>query len=138
MDKQIKKRNRQSKYIKDDYPVPILSKEQAGLVMEKMKAMLGPDITNILSKSSLNANHLVRFMYTGRLCKNCREEKGLSINEVAQELHVPQYRIRAIEEICWGEIKSEVLDRYIEFLGLGKTFNEWLINNRDVYREMEK
>ena len=78
------------------------------------------------------------FMYISRLCQNKREEKGLTFKKISSQLKIPQYKLKYIEEDSISNIQPDILEKYIEFLGLKKEFDEWLKNNRDIYDELEK
>jgi hypothetical protein len=47
------------------------------------------------------------------------------LKAVAAELKAPQYRLKDIEQGQVKNIKSEILLRYIGFLGLSRWFSQW-------------
>lgn len=49
----------------------------------------------------------------------------MDLKAVAKIMHVPQYRLREIEECRLKQLKSSVLYAYIDFLGLGRWFSRW-------------
>jgi ribosome-binding protein aMBF1 (putative translation factor) len=66
-------------------------------------------------------------------CTETREKKGLSIKDVAQQLKVPQYRIKDIEGA--GRIdagNAEVLRRYVELLGIRRWVKRWVAANGEL------
>jgi len=54
--------------------------------------------------------------------------------KISHSIKIPQYRVKAIEKPTLHEIKVEMLDKYIEYLGLQDDFNLWLEKNKDVYQ----
>ena len=115
---------------------PQFDKEQADVLVKTTMEMLGPGVGKELASSGLNVNHLIRFMYIGNLCKNTREERGLSFKEISSQLKIPQYRLKPIEDSYCGSIEVGVLEKYIEFLGLKENFEKWKVENMDVYEEI--
>jgi len=60
-------------------------------------------------------------------------KREVSIKEISSALKIPQYKLKAIEENDVHSIVPEILDRYIELLGLGEEFQKWMEKNREVY-----
>lgn len=71
----------------------------------------------------------VRFLAVAQRCKAAREQRGLSLKAVAAHLHVPQYRLRRIEEGHTREMEGDVLRRYVHYLGLASWFTRWTRTN---------
>ena len=107
--------------------------EEADFLVEKMREMLGPDINKIIDESGLNANHMFRFQYIAYICRKAREERGMSFKEISTELKIPQYRLKAVEKGVPESVESDILQKYIKFLGIQNEFEDWLRDNRDVY-----
>lgn len=117
---------------------PRLNKEQAKLVIKKMKEELGPEITAILDKSGINPDHLVRFQYVSSLCQNTREQNNISFRQASEKLKIPQYRLKDIERSNTETIQPDILERYVDFLGLTTAFNDWKQDNIDIYESIQK
>jgi hypothetical protein len=117
---------------------PKFNGRQADLIVERMRGMLGPDISDMLDSLNINPNHLVRFRYIADLCKSTREQKSLSLKEVSSRVKVPQYRLKAIEGSSISEIILDDLEEYIRFLDLEDTFSNWTKENQDVYASIAK
>ena len=115
-----------------------LNPELADAMVEMMYERMGPELTAMISNAPFNPNHLFRYMYISQLCKKSREEKNLSIKEISKELKLPQYKVKYIEENSLNNIDTEILEKYIDHLGLRSEFDEWLVKNRDVYEELGK
>ena len=121
-----------------DKKFPNLNSEQADNLVELVKEMFGEQTSKILEGSGLNVNNMVRFMYISRLCQKKREEKGLDLKTISSKLKIPQYKLKYIEESGIGNVNTDVLEKYINYLGLEKEFNEWLNQNKDVYEKLYK
>lgn len=115
---------------------PSFNSEQADYFVKLVKEGLGTELAGIIDGSEVNMNHLVRFMHISKLCQARREERGLSFKDIASQLNIPQYRLKAIEKNSIQSIVPAIFDRYIEFLGLQDEFQEWLKENKDVYEEV--
>jgi hypothetical protein len=59
-------------------------------------------------------------------------EGGLSIKDVAIQLGVPQYRIKAIEAGRLNEDDALVLPRYVSLLGLERWARRWATANPEL------
>jgi hypothetical protein len=121
-----------------DNKFPNLNSEQADNLVGLVKEMFGGQASKTLEGSGLNVNYMVRFMYISRLCQKKREEKGLDLKTISSKLKVPQYKLKYIEESGIGNVNTDVLEKYINYLGLEKEFNEWLNQNKDVYEQLCK
>lgn len=115
---------------------PSLNSQQADVVIEKTNEQLGPQLAGMIAASGLNSNHMIRFLYIASLCRNRREEMGLSLKEVSQRLKIPQYRLRAAEDSAIRQITRASLNAYVQFLGLVDQFAHWRHENGDVYDEI--
>lgn len=67
------------------------------------------------------------------MCRMRREEKGIRFKQISSALKIPQYKLKAIEENSVMNIVPEVLNRYVDYLGLGEEFGKWLEENSEVY-----
>lgn len=117
---------------------PKLNKRQAGIVVKKMKEILGPEIVEMINASGLNPSRMIRFQYIASLCKNTREERGLSLKEASKQLKIPAYRLNAIEGSNIHQVVPDFFDKYIEFLGLSDEFEKWQQDNQDICNDIGK
>ncbi|MCM8771330.1 MAG: helix-turn-helix domain-containing protein [Candidatus Omnitrophica bacterium] len=97
---------------------------------------LGQDLTKRLGRDF--SKDMIRFHPVAQKCKQIRQEKGLTIKQVATSIKVPQYRLRAIEDSSLRYILFDVLKRYVDFLGLTDWFILWKDKNKDVYRRLKE
>jgi hypothetical protein len=79
----------------------------------------------------------VRMLPLGTRCAEARERIGASVKDVARELRVPQYRVRAIESGSLRQIQLEVLEKYISFLGLQRWYGKWRAANQALLGELK-
>jgi hypothetical protein len=112
---------------------PIVNSQQADLLLTLAKKQLGPDLACMIANSPINMNHLIRFMGAASMCRMRREEKGIRFKQISSALKIPQYKLKAIEENSVMNIVPEVLNRYVDYLGLGEEFGKWLEENSEVY-----
>ena len=113
-----------------------MNSEQADNLVELVKDMYGTELSNMMDSSGLNINHLIRFLYISTLCREKRQERGLSFKDVSTQLEVPQYRLKAIENNTIREIKPEILEKYIKFLNLQDHFKSWAEKNQDICNQI--
>ncbi len=113
-----------------------LTSEQADAMVEMMHEKLGPELSAAIEHTPFSQNHYFRFMYICDLCTKTREKKELSFKDISKDLKIPQYKLKYVEESGLNNIEPEILDKYIDYLGLRSEFSEWLKNNRDVYEEL--
>lgn len=72
------------------------------------------------------------------MCLSQREKKGFTLKQIALSLKVPQYRLKYIESSSVKNISVDILEHYIDHLGLRKWFDEWKKCNLDVYERLSK
>ena len=110
-----------------------IDKKMAGKMARKIKKQLGPGFAQAVSSYKLNITDTLRFMPVANECVAARTQRGLDIKQVAGELKVPQYKITNIEHACFKDVEMDVLDKYVEYLGLEGYLKEWRENNRDLW-----
>ena len=116
----------------------IIDEETANLVVEKMREVLGSAVFSISENFGVNAQELVRCQLLFHSCKAAREKKRLTVKQVAAILKVPQYRIKVLEGgPDRTSIRSDILERYIEFLELSVFYREWKKVNQDIFARWE-
>ncbi|MBU1087178.1 MAG: helix-turn-helix domain-containing protein [Candidatus Omnitrophica bacterium] len=115
-----------------------IDSKTADLIIEKMYDALGHDIVTQFTKHGSSAKDMIRFMPVSKTCQDARKKRGLTIKQIAASIKVPQYRLKDIEENSFNRIIRNILERYVEFLDLKEWFNEWIKNNQDVYKLLDK
>ncbi len=113
-----------------------ISKKEADLVLDKVAAAFGPVLADFINRDGERRTDMIRFMSVAHRCKEARERKALSVQEVASLLKVPQYRIKAIEDSRMTEVNPDTLEKYIDLLGILRWFNEWAKSNADVHQRI--
>ena len=117
-----------------------ISDKEADFITDKMVAAFGPVFADILGQFGGLVRHkdVIRFMPLAARCKEARDRKSFSAKEVASLLKVPKYRINYIEDSRVTEITPDILEKYIDLLGIRRWFNEWVKNNADVHKRIHK
>jgi hypothetical protein len=103
----------------------ILSSTVAAALADQVVTLFDPPVREYIRTSGIDVTAIVRFQAVARRCREARENKSQTIKDVAVALKVPQYRLRAIEEVTLSEVIPEILDRYIEYLGLSSWYARW-------------
>ncbi len=114
----------------------ILTRREIGLAVEGIRKMLGPEIMSTLSSHSLGPRDHVRYHPVGASCREARERRGVTVRDVARQLRVPQYRIRAVENASLREIEPTILKQYAGFLKLDAWLARWVRANPDLARRL--
>lgn len=114
----------------------ILKREEVQTVSRLIRGALGEELMRTIASLGVDVETTVRFSLVGHQCKTHREQRGLSLKEVAAHLRMPQYRIRSIEEGRLRQVNGDVLRRYVGYLGLTKWFNRWLQENQDLAKQL--
>ncbi len=103
----------------------ILNDKEARYVVEKALKSFGFEMAGQMKNTGVNFEDVIRLGSLGAKCEEVRALRGLSIKDIAKELGVPQYRLKAIEEPNETMILPEVLEKYIAFLELESWFKKW-------------
>ena len=111
--------------------------ETAGYIADKIVEVM-PNLKEALGKYDINPKHMIRFQVVSEMCRNEREKKELTFKQIALSLKVPQYRLKYIESSSVTNISADILENYIDYLGLRKWFNSWKKHNLDVYNRLLK
>jgi len=111
----------------------ILDKDQACFLADKIKDLFGPEMWEKINGNKADTMDMILFGPVGRMCCKVREDKGEDLKEIAKHFKLPQYRLKDVEENNRHSINKEILERYIDYLGLRAWFEKWLRNNKDVY-----
>jgi hypothetical protein len=115
----------------------ILNHAQVRVLAAGIRRVLGPRIHGLgLASDRLRLTDTIRFTAVAASCLRERERLGLTVKEVATSLKVPQYRIKAVESGIFSEIRSDVLSRYLAFLGLAGWATRWALANPRLARRL--
>lgn len=111
--------------------------EAAGCIMDVITTSM-PSLKGVLDKYNINPKDMIRFQPVPEMCQSEREKKKVSLKQIALSLKVPQYKLRNIESSSIKDIKADILESYIDYLGLRDRFESWKKNNSDVYSRLLK
>jgi transcriptional regulator with XRE-family HTH domain len=99
--------------------------------------LLGPPAIELAQQLGVHLDDVVRFAAVKSRCVAAREKAGLTLQDVAKQLHVPQYRIRDIESGQLNRIAPSLIREYIERLGLTAWYAEWSAANPELAKRLE-
>ena len=111
--------------------------EMAGYITDRIVEVM-PNLKGILGKYDIRPKDMIRFQLVSEMCRNEREKKGLTFKQISLDLKVPQYRLKDVESSSVKNIVADILENYIDYLGLRKWFNSWKKHNLDVYDRLSK
>jgi len=97
-----------------------------------------PNLKEAFSRYDINPEDMIRFQMVAEMCRSEREKKTFTFKQIALNLKVPQYRLKDIESSSAGNIKGDILENYIDYLGLREWFNSWKRHNLDVYKRLSE
>jgi len=96
-----------------------------------------PALGVAMEKYGINPKFMIRFQPISKLCQKTREAKNLTIKQVAMQLNVPQYRLKDIEAASVEKIVFDVLEKYVDLLGLKDFFSGWAEKNKDIHQHIK-
>jgi hypothetical protein len=111
--------------------------DMAGYIMDRIIEVM-PNLKGMLDKYDINLKDMVRFQIVSEMCRKEREKKNLTFKQIALDLKVPQYKLKYVESSSVKHINANILEGYIDYLGLRRWFNTWKKNNMDVYKRLTK
>ena len=114
-----------------------IDEDMAGFITDKIVEAM-PTLKGAIDKYNMNPKDMIRFQMVSEMCWAERERKGLTFKQISVALKVPQYKLKDIEKSGVKTITVDILERYINFLGLNEWFNSWKKNNTDVYERLSK
>lgn len=103
----------------------ILTDRQIRQLIKGLRQAFGSETAQQMRKIGISLEETVRLMSLNAKCQEVREERGLSIKDVAAKLEIPQYRLKAVEKGRAKDILPDVLEKYIAFLSLEDWFEQW-------------
>ena len=114
----------------------ILTDEQVKKLASHAHLIFGQDMLDQMDGLGVRFEEVIRLSSLGARCKETREERGLSIKQVAAQLKVAQYRLKAVEEGHQNQMLPDVLRQYICFLGLEKWYRKWAKANPKMVEKL--
>jgi len=94
--------------------------------------ILGEPMVSLADSYGVSVEDAVRFGPLARRCDQRRNVLGRSVKQVAADLRVPQYRLKAIEAGTLREVDPTILLAYISYLGLQRWFARWRGANPEI------
>ncbi len=110
----------------------ILTDEEVTRAAMSLREMLGPAFAEFIDRSPGAMEDSIRWSAVGAKCENERLKRGWSLKEAAAKLHVPKYRLEAIEKRRLRELKPEVARRYFSLLCIEPWVGRWARAHPDL------
>jgi len=110
----------------------ILTHAEISVVSTLLNEILGKQVINFAESYGIKAEDMARFFQVASLCREKREEMGLSFKDLSSKLKIPQYRLKAIEHGRFSVVQLDVLEEYVAALGIAKWFNKWKTQNKEL------
>jgi hypothetical protein len=109
---------------------PILGPREVAAFAQAALDFLRRNVDPQLPISLPQVEQIVRLFPLAKRCSAARKRRDLTIADVARELRVPQYRLKAIESCRPAEVEPRVLDQYVRFLRLSRWYSRWARANQ--------
>lgn len=109
--------------------------EMAGYITDKIVELM-PNLKGVLDKDDIRPKDMIRFQMVSEMCRNERQRKEITFKQVSLDLKIPQYRLKDVESSSVKNIVADILEKYIDYLGLRRWFDEWKKYNLDVYKRL--
>lgn len=90
-----------------------------------MREAMGPDLFDACERMGADAEVIIRYAPLADNFKQARARLNLTIKDVAAQLKVPQYKIKAVEKREFRQIDETVFQKYCGFLQLGDYVESW-------------
>jgi len=109
--------------------------KMAGYIKDKIVEAM-PTLKVAFEKYNINPQDMIRFQVVSETCRNEREKNELCFKQIDLAMKIPQYRLKDIECSSVKNIDTNILENYIDYLGLREWFSLWKEHNTDVYKRL--
>ena len=103
-------------------PTRILTEPEVAEATRELRKLMARDFPTVPADLFGNSDHMVRLLSLNARFKQAREASGRTIKQIAAELKVPQYRLKAIEKGRLLDVDGAIMARY----GAGLSLEAWL------------
>ena len=110
----------------------ILTEDEVQELSRRLTELLPPRVVAYSHDHGITTETTIRMSSLAARFEGARVARGQSIKEVASQLRVPQYRIRAVEQGHTSDIVPEILAKYSALLGLDRWCKRWATANRQL------
>lgn len=114
-----------------------IDSDTAGYISDKLVAFM-PSLKDMLDKYNVRPKDIIRFQPVADMCRKEREKKGFDFKRIAIDIGVQKYRLKDIENSMVSNIVVDILEKYIDYIGVRKWFDSWKKHNPDVYERLLK
>ena len=112
----------------------ILTDEEVEYIVSQTEIFMGPEFVETTKDYDIRMGDIVRWFSLRARCEAERERRGLTFKDVSTQLKIPQYRLRAVEEGTFRELKPEFAHRYFCYLGIESWVRRWARQNAELAR----
>lgn len=119
-----------------EYKQKILSDEEVTLLVTRLRQSFGERLTGFV-EGTLSIEDHVRYWAVSTRLAMLRGQREESIKQVAAALKVAQYRIKDLERDSPDAVQSEILVKYVQYLGLDAWFRKWAAANSDLWGRLQ-
>jgi len=117
-----------------------LLRDAAALLTEREVALLAALLRTEFAASFPDAplptpaavEDMVRWRALGRRCLQARDERGWGFRDASAVTRIPLYRLRAIEEGRFQDVKPDLARRYFRALRIEEWVSRWARANREL------
>lgn len=110
----------------------ILTEDEVQELSRRLTELLPPKVVAYSQDHGITTETTIRMSSLAARFEEARVARGQSIKEVAAQLRVPQYRLRAVEQGRASDIVPEVLAKYSAFLDLDRWCKRWATANQQL------
>ena len=110
----------------------IISREEASALAASMQSVLGPEVQKMAKETGVDFRFLVVYFPVSERLGRARRRLKLTLKALAKELDVMPESLTAIEKGWLWEIEPEILERYVDRLGIRPWFERWQAVHSDA------
>ena len=114
-----------------------IGRKQARRMTKKIFESM-PALEAAAKRFELDPADMIRFHAVSERCRQERSKRCLTLKQASAQMSIPQYRLKDIESSRMGNILPDILEQYINYLGLDGWYASWKDNNIDVYKRLLK
>jgi hypothetical protein len=111
----------------------ILKDAEVAVLGDHLASIVGYQFMAIAAKHRLDPKAFLRFGPVAERCRVRREELGLSVKQVAEQLKLAQRHLRDIENNQTSSLDPAIVLSYTSVLGLKRWYARWLTENPNFY-----
>ena len=115
----------------------LLSAEEVKFLGQRFRQLMGQPMIGMLNQYDISPEDYFRFQSLAVRLASARADRGLDLKAAAAALKVARYRLADIEGGGTKSLDSELLIKYVEFLGLKNWFGRWKKANAGLAKRLQ-